>query len=321
MSGDSTTPRDATAVFETERTRLVRLAYRMLGTPDDADDIVQDAWLRWQRTTFDDIDNPAAWLTTVTTRLSIDRLTSARKRREVYVGPWLPEPLTIDDIDLGIALAPSGAMSIDPATAAVGNESLELGLLRVLETLSPVERAVFLLHDVFGYPFEQISTIVDKSAAATRQIAKRARDRVRSGRPRLEAEPADVAQWSAAFLGAVVEGDLDGLMSMLTDDVMHVSDGGAERHAARRPVVGTDRVARLLINLTNRGLQADDQLHWLRVNGQVGLYILRDDEPFLLTVVGWRNGKVAELLAIVNPTKLARFHQRWLERPTGMFVV
>lgn len=311
-SGDAATSGDATQAFEAERPRLVRLAYRMLGTPDDADDIVQDAWLRWQRSAFDDIDNPAAWLTTVTTRLSIDRLTSARQRREVYVGPWLPEPLTIDHITSGVPLGTGGDVTIDPAAAAVGNESLELGLLRVLETLTPVERAVFLLHDVFGYPFEDVSKTVDKSAAATRQIAKRARDRVRAGRPRLEAEPADVEAWSAAFFGAVVEGDVGGLMKMLTDDVVHVSDGGAERHAARRPVVGTDRVARLLINLTNRGLQIDDQLHWLRVNGQVGLYVVRGDEPFLLTVVGWRASKVAELLAIVNPAKLERFHQRWL---------
>ena len=305
-------PHVATEVFEAERPRLERLAYRMLGTPDDADDVVQDAWLRWQRSTVGDIENPAAWLTTVTTRLAIDRLTSARRRREVYVGPWLPEPLTIGSLGDDSWRDARPASSSDPAMLAVGSESLELGLLRVLETLGPVERAVFLLHDVFGYPFDQISSIVDKSAAATRQIAKRARDRVRSGRPRVEPEPADVRAWSEAFLGAVVEGDLGGLMEMLTDDVVHISDGGAERHAARRPVVGADRVARLLVNLTARGLQADDDLHWIRVNGQVGLYAIRSGEPNLLSVVSWRDGKVAEVLAIVNPAKLSRFHERWL---------
>ena len=284
----------------------------MLGTPDDADDVVQDAWLRWQRTRVDDVEKPAAWLTTVTTRLAIDRLTSAQRRREVYVGPWLPEPLTIDTLGADTLRAGRPATSSDPAALAVGSESLELGLLRVLETLGPVERAVFLLHDVFGYPFDQISPIVDKSAAATRQIAKRARDRVRSGRPRVEAEPADVRAWSDAFLGAVIEGDLDRLMGMLTDDVVHISDGGAERHAARRPVVGADRVARLLVNLTARGVEADDELNWIRVNGQIGLYVVRSGEPNLLAVVSWRDGKVAELLAIVNPAKLSRFHKRWL---------
>lgn len=289
---------EATEVFEAERPRLVRLAYRMLGTPDDADDVVQEAWLRWRKTITGDIDNPAAWLTTVTTRLSIDRLTSARQRRELYVGPWLPEPLTVDP-------------TIDPAVAVVADESLELGLLRVLETLGPVERAVFLLHDVFGYPFERVAAVVRKSVPATRQIAKRARERVRSGRPRVHGEPTDVERWSAAFLGAVVEGDIDGLMGMLTDDVVHLSDGGAQRHAARRPVVGPERVARLLINLTSRDLRADDEVHWIRANGQIGLYVLRADEPFLLTVVGWRDGRVAELLALVNPDKLSRFHDRW----------
>ncbi len=309
---------DPTEVFEAERPGLERLAYRMLGTPDDADDIVQEAWLRWQRAAFDEIDNPAAWLTTVTTRLAIDRLTSARRRREVYVGPWLPEPLTIESLDAATVRAASSGPSSDPATLAVGSESLELGLLRVLETLGPVERAVFLLHDVFGYPFDEISPIVDKSAAATRQIARRARDRVRSGRPRIEAEPAEIGAWAEAFLGAVVEGDLGGLMDMLTDDVVHISDGGAERHAARRPVVGADRVARLLVNLTARGLEAGDDLHWLRVNGQVGLYVTRGGEPNLLAVVSWRDGKVAELLALVNPAKLARFHQRWLAEPRAL---
>ncbi|WP_040493847.1 RNA polymerase sigma factor SigJ [Ilumatobacter nonamiensis] len=292
----------ATEFFEAERPRLMRLAYRMLGTPDDADDVVQDAWLRWQGTTLDDVENPAAWLTTVTTRLSIDRLTSARRRRETYVGPWIPEPLTVD---------PTADSPIDPAASAIGGEGLELGLLRVLETLGPVERAVFLLHDVFGYPFDEVATVVGKSVPATRQTAKRARDRVRSGRPRIDPEPDDVDKWSAAFLGAVVNGDVDELMAMMTDDVVHISDGGAERHAARRPVVGADRVARLLINLTNRDLRESDELHWLRVNGQTGLYIVRDGEPFLLNVIGWRDGRVAEFLTIVNPDKLARFHERW----------
>ena len=303
------TPRSPTEVFEAERPRLARLAYRMLGTPDDAEDVVQDAWLRWQATSFEDIDNPAAWLTTATTRLAIDRLTSARRRREVYVGPWLPEPLTIEPI---AGRGPTVGSTSDPATAAVANESLELGLLHVFETLRPVERAVFLLHDVFGYPFEQISPIVDKTPTTTRQIAKRARDRVRAGRPRLDAEPADIDAWSTAFFGAIVSDDIDRLVSMLTDDVVHVSDGGRERRAARRPVVGAQRVARLVVNLTTRSLLPDDELHWVRVNGQIALYVVRDRRPFMLSVLGWQDGRVRELLAILNPAKLARVHARWL---------
>ncbi|MEP6297814.1 MAG: RNA polymerase sigma factor SigJ [Ilumatobacter sp.] len=304
----------AISTFEAERPRLARLAYRMLGTPDDADDVVQGAWLRWQGAAVEDIDNPAAWLTTVTTRLAIDRLTSARRRREVYVGPWIPEPVSMGPIT-GEGAAGRGSewseSSTDPALAAVDSEALELGLLRVLETLGPVERAVFILHDVFGYSFADVAAVVDRSTAATRQIAVRARDRVRSGRPRLSSEPAELEKWTAAFLGAVVEGDIASLLGMLADDVVHVSDGGAERHAARRPVVGPDRVARLLVNLTARDLRPDDELHWLRVNGQVALYVVRSEAPFLLTVVGWRDGRVGELLALVNPDKLARFHERW----------
>lgn len=296
---------EPTETFEAERVRIRRIAYRMLGTPDDADDVVQETWLRWKDADHDTIDNAAAWLTTVATRLAMDRLKSARARREVYVGPWLPEPMSITDLTSVDSLA-------DPATAVVDGESLELGLLRVLETLQPVERAVFLLHDVFGYPFAQVAATVDRSEPATRQIAKRARERVRAGRPRVDTEPADVETLSNAFLLAVIEGDLDTLTSLLTDDVVHISDGGAERHAARRPVLGPAKVARLLVNLTRRDLRPDDETHWVRVNGQLGLYVVRDGAPFLLTVIGWRGDAVAEILAIANPTKLDHLHARWL---------
>lgn len=289
----------ATEVFTLERPRLVGLAYRMLGTPDDADDVVQEAWLRWQRADRDRIDNPAAWLTTVTTRLAIDRLTSARARREVYIGPWLPEPLT--------------ATSADLAETVVGSESLMLGFLRVLETLMPVERAVFLLHDVFGYPFAEVAFTVERSEPATRQIAKRARDRVRAGRPRIDPEPAEIRRLSDAFLSAVIEGDIESLVAMLSEDVIHVSDGGPDHHAARRPVRGREKVARLFVNIAKRELRATDEFHWVTVNGQFGSYVVRDGEPFLLTVLGWRDGKVTEALAVVNPDKLRHFHRRWVE--------
>jgi RNA polymerase sigma-70 factor (ECF subfamily) len=290
----------AQAAFDAERRRLVGLAYRMTGTPDDAEDVVQDAWLRWQRADPSRIENPAAWLTTVTTRLAIDRLTSARARRERYVGPWLPEPLAAaDDVDP------------DPSDAVAAAESLSLGFLRVLETLAPVERAVFLLHDVFGYPFEEIAATVDRSPAATRQIAKRARGRVRDGRPRIEPEPADVEALSDAFFAAIVDGDVERLTTLLTHDVVHLSDGGPDHHAARRPVVGADRVARLFVNLARRELGPADEIHRVRVNGQHGVYVTRDGTPFLLMVLNWRELRIAETLSIVNPDKLASFHRQW----------
>ena len=283
-----------TDLFEAERSRLRSLAYRMTGTADDADDVVQDAWLRWQRADHEAIENPAGWLTTVTTRLAIDRLTSARARREVYVGPWLPEPWapTEDAPDVG------------------RSETLTLGFLRVLETLAPVERAVFLLHDVFGYPFAEVAATVEKSEPATRQIAKRARDRVQQGRPRLDPDPADARRLADAFLHAVLEGDLDVLTEMLTEDCLHLSDGGPEHRAARRPVVGATRVGRLFANLASR-MDPSDELHWVEVNGQPAWYLLRDGRPFTLFVFSWRQNRIAEILAIVNPDKLRRFHQRW----------
>ena len=281
VGGAVTEPLIATGVeqadverFESQRPRLRGLAYRMTGTPDDADDVVQEAWLRWQRADRSAIDNAAAWLTTVTTRISIDRMTSARVRREQYVGPWVPEPIE--------------ETSIDPSDLAAAADSLTLGFLRVLETLEPIERAVFLLHDVFGYPFADIAATVDRSASATRQIGKRARDRVRDGRPRVTTEPADIVALSDAFLAAMFEGDIDRLASMLTEDVVHLSDGGPDHRAARRPVRGPRQVARLFVNLTRTRLLPGDDFHRVTVNGQPGSYVVRDGEPFLLTVLGWR---------------------------------
>ena len=287
-------PPDADERFALERPRLVSLAYRMTGTADDAEDVVQDAWLRWERADHASIDNPAGWLTTVTTRLAIDRLTSARARREVYVGPWLPEPWapTADAPDAGAA------------------ETLTLGFLRLLETLAPVERAVFLLHDVFGYPFAEVAATVDRSEPATRQIAKRARERVRDGRPRLEPDAGDAERLAGAFLTAVVEGDLAALTGLLTDDVVSISDGGPDHRAARRPVVGPHRVARLLTNLSTR-FGPTDELHPVEVHGQPAWYVLRDGRPYTLMVFTWRDGRVAEILAIVNPDKMRRFHDAW----------
>jgi RNA polymerase sigma-70 factor (ECF subfamily) len=293
MSSSAVTSGDE-ARFERERRRLRSLAYRMTGTPDDADDVLQEVWIRWQGADRSSIENDAAWLTTVTTRVAIDRLTSARVRREMYVGPWIPEPM------------PDAL--VDPAEIAVSADSLALGFLRVLETLDPTERAVFLLHDVFAVPFAEVAVAVGRNEAATRQLARRARAKVRDGRPRLTSPPAEVRELSVAFLAAVIDGDIDRLAAMLTEDVVHISDGGRDHHAARRPVRGAAKVARLFVNLARREWLPTDEFHWVDVNGQAGAYVVRDGEPYLLTVLGWRDGKVAEALAIVNPDKLRHFH-------------
>jgi RNA polymerase sigma-70 factor (ECF subfamily) len=281
--------RSAVATFEGERDRLRGLAYRITGSRTEADDVVQEAWLRWDRSDQDAVERPGAWLTTVTSRIALDRLRAAQRTRESYVGPWLPE------------IAVSEA---DPAERAELAESLTIGFLAVLERLGPVERVVFLLADVFAVPFDEIATVVDRSPEACRQIASRARKRVRQERPRFRATDEEAWRVAAAFLAAVQAGDIDRVLGLLAPDVVAVSDGGADHHAARRPVGGPDRVARLAINLTARTPSA--MAFELRlINGQPGLLVTLDGRPFLATAVEVVDGLVVGLYTVVNPDKLA----------------
>ncbi len=285
-----TTPAD-TAVFEAERGRLRALAYRMLGSLADADDVVQDTWLRWQRVgpvRRGEIERPAAYLTTAATRLALDRLKSAQRQREEYVGPWLPEPVLTDD---------------DPAESVVLAESLTLGFLVVLERLGPVERAVFLLADVFDEPYATIATTVGRSEETCRQIASRARRRVRDERRRFE--PADSDALVHAFVAACAAGSVDELRKVLTDDVVLVSDGGADVHAARRPIVGADRVVRLLTNLSRR-MPADVEFQFHRVNHEPGLVVRRNGLPWYVLVLAERDGRAEAVHLVLNPAKLHR---------------
>ncbi len=293
------TPTERAQRFEVERGRLRAIAYRMLGTPDDADDVVQDAWLRFEGCA-DDIERPEAWLTTVVTRLSVDRLRSARTRRETYVGPWLADP--VFDVE---------SSDPQPADLAILAESLSLGFLAVLERLSPAERAAFLLHDVFAVPFADIATTLDRSEAATRQLAKRARDHVASARPRYAADPADIAALSDAFLSAALNGDLETLESLLAADVIHVSDGGPHHRAARAPIVGPARVARFFVNLAKR-VEPGMAMHSVRANGQAAVYVTVDGEPYMVLVSNFVDGQLAASFAVRNPDKLRAFHREWL---------
>lgn len=276
--------------FEDERPRLVGLAYRITGSRTDADDVVQDAWLRWNRAGPQTIERPAAWLTTVTSRIALDRLRSAQHRREAYVGPWLPEPTTS---------APG------PADHAELAESLSIGFLALLERLSPIERVVFLLADVFGVPFAEIADAVDKTPEACRQVASRARRRVRDDRPRFAPTDDDAWQVAAAFLSAAQRGDLDALVDLLADDAVAVSDGGPDRHAARRPVVA-ERMPRFLVNLTRRGLEPDDEVVPVCLNGQPGVAVRRSGRTTLALAVAVADGKVQRIWTVLNPAKLAR---------------
>lgn len=283
------------ADFEAERPRLRALAYRMVGIAAEADDVVQDAWVRYA-TSRESPERAAAWLTTVVTRLCLDRLKSARATREAYVGPWLPEPIADDEHD--------------PEQSAIMAESLSLAFMAVLERLSPLERAVFLLAEVFDVSLASIATMIERSEPATRQLAKRARDHVRQDRPRFEPDTHDVVQLGDAFMEAALSGDLERLETLLVDDVVHVSDGGPHHRAARAPVVGKGRVARLFVNLAKRA-PAGAEVHQVRANGQHGVFITVDGAPFLLLVSNWVDGKMSASTGVRNPAKLRAFHRQW----------
>ena len=288
---------DGLGAFEAERPRLRALAYRMLGSIADADDVVQETWLRWQRLGPDErdaVERPGAWLTTTASRIALDTLKSARRQREQYVGPWLPEPLLTDD---------------EPASTVELAESLTLGFLVVLERLTPVERAVFLLADVFAEPFSRIASVVDRSEDACRQIAARARRRVRDEQRRAGVStPAGRRdELVQAFVAACVFGQVDDLRALLADDVVLVSDGGRDFHAARRPVVGVDRVSRFLVNVIKKWPgEATVELH--QINGQPGLVVLRRGRPSFVVafdIAGEGDTeRIGAVRLVVNPAKL-----------------
>ena len=296
---------DPAAIFEAERSRLRSIAYRILGSPDDADDAVQDAWLRFAVADLSAIESPPAWLTTVVSRLSIDRLRSASRTRESYVGPWLPEPVLAEE---GLDGSPEGA--------AMLAESLSIGMLAVLERLSPLERAVFILHDVFAYPLGEVAEMIERQPAATRQLAKRARGHIEEARPRFVRDPSDIETLTQLLMAAALDGDVETLKSYLVEDVVHVSDGGANYRAARAPIVGRDRVARFFVNLAKR-VDPLMEYHVVRANGQLAGYVTQGGEPFLLLVSNWVEGQIVASYAVRNAEKLASFHNAFLLTSAG----
>lgn len=281
------------ADFEEHRHHLFGVAYRMVGRVTEAEDVVQEAWLRWNAADRTTIERPRAWLTTVVSRLAIDRLRSAQVRREAYVGPWLPEPLVaVDD---------------DPADHAELAESLSLAFLTMLERLDPVERAVFLLRDVFGHDYDEIAAIVDRSATNCRQIVHRAKERLGPDRPaRFAASPADERRLLDSFLAAAVAGDVDALHGVLAADVVAWSDGGAAQHAARRPIVGRDRVALFVRGIAARRARMDSALRveHARVNAAPGFVAYADDEPFMTMAFDIGPDGIRAIHSVLNPEKL-----------------
>ena len=296
-------PLDAAGVFDEHRGLLVSVAYRILGSVSDAEDAVQEAWLRWANVDHSEIADPRAFLMRVTTRLAIDRLRRARARRESYVGPWLPEPILTRQADV----------AEDVAMA----ESVSMAMLVVLETLSPLERAVFVLREAFGMPHAEIAEILERKEEAVRQLARRARDHVRSRTPRFDADEIEQRRVTERFLEAAAGGDLEALMEVLSPGVTLVADGGGRALAPRRPVRGADKVARFLIAvateervarfLASVGSEPSGEVRFYpaQVNGGPGIVITSGDEPISALVLDVSDGVVQTIHLVANPEKLA----------------
>jgi RNA polymerase sigma-70 factor (ECF subfamily) len=279
---------DHTAIFESLRRRLFGLAYRMVGVRGDAEDIVQEAYVRWHEVDRSQVRNAEAWLVATTTRLSIDRLRRLKTERDAYAGPWLPEPLLHE-------MRP-------PDRDAELASDLSMAFLVLLERLGPEERAAFLLHDVFECSYADVARILDKSEAACRQTVSRARDRIRREEKRFEATAADKEALLRRFLAAVDERDEQALLALFAPDSTWTADGGGRVAAAPRPIVGSERIARLVLGLkkTLTGLS----LVLGRVNGEPGIHAFLHGRLSGAMAFGVDGGRIAAVYAVVNPDKL-----------------
>jgi RNA polymerase sigma-70 factor, ECF subfamily len=284
------------SVFEENRQRLFGIAYRMLGSVTDAQDLVQETYLRWQQAAGETIRSPQAWLTTVVTRLCLNHLQSARVQRETYVGSWLPEPL-IDD------------RAENPADASALADSLSLAFLVLLETLSPTERAVFILREGFDCDFGEIARIVEKSEANCRQILGRARKRIDERRPRFDAARGDADRLIAPFVVAMRSGDLEAMLAHLAENVVLVADGGAKPGALLRPLHGAEPVARAMLHAMRKHGVAEAEIQPATINGLPGFVRFRDCQPQAVLAFGIAGGRITSVFVISNPDKLRHLHR------------
>lgn len=287
--------RDA-ETFEAHRDLMFAVAYRMLGTVADAEDAVQDAWLRWSAAPRRDVADARAYLARVITNTSLNRLRSVRARREAYIGPWLPEPLLTQ-------------VSPDCAERAELTESVSLAMLVVLESLTPEERAVFVLREVFGFGYAEIGAALGRSDVSARQLAHRAREHVQARRPRFEVDPGQQREVTRRFLDAAVGGDLDRLLTVLAPDVTLVSDGGGQVKAALRPVTGAAKVARFIAAISARpyrGFEISEMnLELAEINGAPGALVMAGGRTII--AISWlvAGGQVTAIQIISSPDKLA----------------
>lgn len=274
--------------FDQHRPMLFALAYRMLGSAQDAEDVVQEAWLRWERS--ESVENPRSWLAAVVSNLCIDQLKSARARRESYVGPWLPEPLLVDQSPLA-----------DEKKELA--ESVSMAFLVVLETLSPLERAAFILREVFDYNYAELAQILGRNEASCRQLLSRAKAHLKDRRPRYETDPQEQQQVLGEFLQAAMSGNLSKLEDLLTQDAVALSDGGSKRTAARVPIMGPTKIARFVAGIARQRTDSI-QIRFGSVNHQPALITYKNGEPFSVQIFSIEGGRVARIHAVLNPDKL-----------------
>jgi RNA polymerase sigma-70 factor (ECF subfamily) len=290
---------DRLAIFEAQRTHLRGIAYRMLGEMSAAEDVAQEAWLRWQRAQGEDIREPRAWLSAVTVRLSLDALRKARARRETYVGPWLPEPLLPDD---------TRALAADaPAARAELASDLSLALLHVLERLSPEERAALILHDAFDCDYATIAQTLEKTEPACRKLVSRARERVKADRPRFKASDDQRRDLLMRFAQASVAKDEKELLALLAPTAIAYTDGGGRVAAALNPIYGADKIARFMVGLARKFYtNATFDMRIIEMNGRPGLMLRADDQLFGAFTIETDGEHITAVYALRNPDKLAR---------------
>jgi RNA polymerase sigma-70 factor, ECF subfamily len=273
-------------IFNEHRKWLFSIAYRMTSRVSDAEDIVQEAYIRWSRADLDEVRSPKAFLATTVTRLAIDHLESARVKRETYLGPWLPEPVVDARDDAHLA------------------DSLSMAFLLLLETLTPVERAVFLLREAFDYEYAEIAAMLDKSEANCRQMHSRARRHLADRRPRFQASPEDRERLLQGFLSTVSTGNVDELTSLLAEDATLYTDGGGRTRAALNPIFGRDRIIRFFAGI-QRFRNPDDDVRVCDINGRPGLVAWSGADPLYTISMEIENGRIRDLFVVVNPDKLA----------------
>ncbi|MFF1412561.1 RNA polymerase sigma-70 factor [Streptomyces sp. NPDC058289] len=300
---------DALGPFTAHRRLLFDVAYRMLGSVVDAEDVLQDAWLSWDRADRAAVRNPRAYLVRTVTNLSLNRLTSARATRETYIGPWLPEPLLTEPLPT----VRDGAEEVEMA------ETVSTAMLVVLESLSPPERAVFVLREVFGYSYAEIAEVLGRAEASVRQTGHRARAHVRARRPRFATEPEQRGEVTRRFLAACAGGDLNAVMELLAPEVTAWSDGGGKVTAARRPLYGADHVARWLLGMLAKPSLQAVTLESARVNGEESVvFVYGGAACAALTYdLDAVDGRVVNLRLQVNPEKLAGLAGWGAEGPTS----